>query len=91
LHAEVLLRDPRIDPLCIIDLADLEVLEGLAERGPSPVEVLRQWKDSSLAAMPLRNAVLAKHGAGPHLRPTRMQASVDATFDKIVQALRLRR
>ncbi len=52
--AEGLFELPRIRPLSVIDLAELEMLEGLAVRGRNILEVLDQWHQSGIAAMPLR-------------------------------------
>jgi hypothetical protein len=36
----------------VIDLGELELLEGLAETGPGPHEILPAWTNSSLRAVP---------------------------------------
>jgi hypothetical protein len=89
LAARGFLKSPRIDSLCIIDLGELEMLEGLAERGPSPVDVLRGWKTSGIGDVPLRNFVIAKWGGGRDLRPARMDAPVHATFERIFALLKV--
>lgn len=86
-----LLTDPRVEDLCIIDMSELEILEGLAEKGKNPSDVLRQWKASGIANVSLRNHVLRTEGGGRELRPTRMETSVNKTFEKIIASMRLRK
>lgn len=92
LHEEGLFEDPRIGPLSIIDLGELEMLEGLSERGESLPDLLRQYHDSSLARMPLRNYLIHKYAglAVIAFRPGRMTASVQKTMTEIMRRLRLR-
>lgn len=84
-----LFKDPRIHDLCIIDLGELEMLEGLAERGHNPVDVLRRWKESGISKVALRNFVLRTMGGGAAVRPSRMDISVKATLARVIAALRL--
>lgn len=89
LSEEELFSDPRIHTLCIIDLGELEMLEGLGERGHDPVTVLIDWKQSAIGKVPLRNHILRRWGGGSDSRPARMKASVDATFERLISLLRL--
>jgi hypothetical protein len=90
LTAKGWLADPRIDELCIIDLSELEMLEGLAQFGGSPTEVLREWKASGIANMSLRNFILRTGHGGRELRPKRMERAVNDTFERVLQHLKLR-
>lgn len=85
-----ILQDPRVMPLAIIDMDELEMLEGLAERGTNPVDVLRAWRESALGEWPFSLYVINTYGPwGPANRPTRMRESVDRTFEDIVDRLKL--
>lgn len=90
LEAEGLFGDGRCETLAIVDIGELEMLEGLAERGASIPALLRRWKASPIASMPLRNYVIRYMGNGPCFRPSRMDAPVDDLFDEIVSRLKLR-
>jgi hypothetical protein len=87
---EDLLTHPLFDPLCIVSLQELELLEGLGERGVNVLDVLRGWKTSRIANVPLRNFILSRHGGGRSLRPARIDGRVRATFDVIMKVLALR-
>jgi hypothetical protein len=89
LAEEKLLQDPRMESLAIVDLGELEVLEGLSERGHAITDVLIKWQKSSIATLPLRNFLLREFGAGPDVRPTRMKPRVDATFQEIIRRLKI--
>ena len=90
LNTEGLLDDPRVDSLSIVDLGELEMLEGLADRGQTPVAVLRQWKESRLAEVSLRNFVVRTSGNVATLRASRMEPRVQETFQRLVEILSLR-
>jgi hypothetical protein len=87
LRAENLLQDLRILPLAVIDLGELEMLEGLAERGVGPGSVIKEWKESSLKAVSLRNFMIAQYNTDQLLRPTRMVSRVEETFESVVRRL----
>ncbi len=79
---------PDVARLCIVGLAELELLEGLAEVGHDLVTVLRSWKASPLSDVSLRNYVLAEYGPDARaLRPSRMKPSVDETFRQVQAVL----
>jgi len=84
---ESLLQDPAIDPLCIINLAELEMLEGLAEAGKSPDALLSAWKHSGLRNVPFWNFVIREVDSYSR-RPDRMTERVEAAFDEAVARLR---
>lgn len=60
LAAESLLADSRVAPLCIVDISEIEMLEGLSSQGESLPDILADWKTSSLADMSLRNYLLER-------------------------------
>lgn len=87
---EGLLGEAYFDDLCIIDTGELEMLEGLSERGRDPVGLLREWQESSLWQMPFRNWVFSAIGAfGPSLRPSRANDHGQLVFDEIRERLGL--
>jgi len=87
-----LLVDGRIRPLAVIDMGELEALEGLAEHlGADPMELLKDWAQSGLATMSFRNFMLQVHPWSPDLyRPSRMRPRVDAVFEQLAERLRFR-
>jgi hypothetical protein len=84
-----LLSDGRLERLAVIDLGELELLEGLAEVGQSPHEVLREWTTSTLRGVPLATFVHRRYAPLVDLRPFRMKAAVDATLKALLTRLRL--
>lgn len=85
------LRGPGIRKLAIIDVGDLEALEGLAEGGHPVIEVLAGWQKSDLAEFSLRNYLLEQYPWKPELyRPRRMQPRVEPTLKALRERLRVR-
>jgi hypothetical protein len=78
--------------LGIIDIEELEMLEGLADNlSRTPVEVLREWRESSLGEWPLGYYLIQMHGPwGPNQRATRMREAVDETFREMIGRLKLK-
>lgn len=90
LKSEDLLSDARVMPLCLIDLEEVEMLEGMRERGISPPDLLMGWKRSPLAALPLKNYVLSSlsgTNASGRERPRRMKSAVDDVFRSLLSRL----
>ncbi len=86
--AEGLFEHERIRPLSVIDLAELEMLEGLAVHGRNILEILEQWHQSGIASMPLHNWLFRHVGTDPKLyRPPRMEPHMDATFVDLLHRL----
>jgi hypothetical protein len=89
--AEGLLKGAMIRPLAVIDLGDLEALEGLAQEGHLICDLLLAWKNSDLSDMPLRNYLLEQYPWRPELyRPARMRPRVEATLESLRDRLQLR-
>jgi hypothetical protein len=86
-----LLQDARVMSLGIIDIEELEMLEGLVDNhGMTPVDVLQSWRDSSLGEWPLSYYLVQTYGSwGPAQRATRMRGLVDQTMQEIVERLKL--
>ena len=80
-----LLTHPRFQPLSVLGLQDVELLEGLNESGVTPVTVLRGWHRSAYRAGPLRNYVIRHFPTIP--RAVRFEESARLTFDLIRQRL----
>jgi hypothetical protein len=87
-----LLQHPRVMALGIIDIEELEMLEGLADNlSRTPVEVLREWRESSLGEWPLGYYLIQMYGPwGPNQRATRMREAVDETFKEMIGRLKLK-
>lgn len=82
------LQDARIRALAVIDLGDLEVLEGLAQDGHAMLDLLAGWKASDLADLSLRNYLLETYPWDPErYRPDRMRPRVNAAFAEIKERL----
>jgi len=47
-RGERVLSDSRVEPLCLLDLDDLDYLEAMVGVGRSPVELPKSWKKSDL-------------------------------------------
>ena len=82
-----LLQDPRIEPLAILDLEDVEVLEGLGERGHSPIDVLVGWQRSEHRDLPLTNYLIREGMLRDGARPSRTESTVAAAFEEIFHRL----
>lgn len=79
-----LLSDPRVEELAIIDLGELEMLEGLAEHGYGVVALLRDWKRSTLRNVSLRNYLTSEvRDHAEFSRSRKMRARVDAAFEDL--------
>jgi hypothetical protein len=79
---------PPIEPLAVIELTELEMLEALSEQGESTVALLRGWRDSSFERGSLRNYLLHRFGAGPNIyRPARLIPRWDAAIEAITRRL----
>jgi hypothetical protein len=81
-----LLQDPVIDPLCILNLGELEMIESLHEAGRSPGELLARWRRSGLRNVSFRNFVLRQVDANL-ARPARMKKRVDAEKHNLARHL----
>lgn len=91
LRDEHLLQDGPFADLCILDLRDLELLEGAAERGDAPHHLLVEWQKSRLYRMPFRTWLWTQAGEklGPRARPKRMDPAVTATMHELTDRLQL--
>lgn len=89
LREERLLDDPRMDKLAIIDLGELEMLEGVAEQGHGVPKLLVEWQHSSLRNVALRNFLIRNYGTISNFRPSRMEDRVDRTFKDVIARLQL--
>jgi hypothetical protein len=84
LEAEGLLQHRRVEPICVLDMADIEILEVLAEEGRDASEVLVTWKHSALADSSFRNFVIEEFGGDRSYRPRRMHEIVDGAFAAVL-------
>ena len=72
---EGLLRDGRIEPLAVIDLDELSMLVGLAERGHAPDRLLSGWKNSGIRNIPCKNWLLERvDSSATNFRPRQVEA-----------------
>ena len=85
-----LLDHPLIEPLAILDLEDVELLEAAGERGMNPSDILVGWQASELSGLPLNNYMLREGTLVPPARPARMEETVSSTFEEVVSRLGLR-
>jgi len=88
LEQEGLLQDPRLGHLCIVDVSELEILEGFAGSGLLPMHLaLRAWKDSDLANVSLKNYLLSRYAAR---RPDRVKKESEELLERMIERLGLR-
>ena len=87
LAQEGLLQDPAVDPLCIINMAELEMLEGLAEAGRSPDKLLSAWKHSGLRSVSFWNFVIREANSNSP-RPSSILEQVESDFNEAAARLR---
>jgi hypothetical protein len=87
-----LLEDPRMHALVVIDIGELEMLEGLLDnRGISPADALLSWKAGPGWRYALRNHLLETYGGGDNLqfRPKRMGDVVESLLGDLAPRLEL--
>jgi hypothetical protein len=90
LRQEGLFANMSVERLCILDLEDVDMLEGLCEGGRTPLELLAGWQASDMADLPLKSYVIQHVGGwGVSSRPSRMRDGVEQTFRQIVEVLDL--
>jgi hypothetical protein len=87
LQQEGFFDDARISGLCLLDLEDVDEIEGLHEHGFDVARLLQEWQASELQDVPLNNYLLSIGIRGEVRRPARMSESVDATFRDVVRRL----
>jgi hypothetical protein len=90
-RSEGLLEHALVQPLSVLDLGEVEMLEGLLSEGVGRVDVLSRWRASGISAMGLHNFVLREYPLDPpsRYRPARMKDHVDAAFEDIRRRLNL--
>ncbi len=78
-----LLTDPRIEDLAIINLGELEMLEGLAEHGYGVVALLRGWKRSALRNVAFRNYLISEVEDHEEFRTRETRARIGAVLEDL--------
>ena len=81
---------PMVAAPVIIDLGELEMLEGLQEQGHLLLDLIEGWQGSTLSAVSLKNWLLRTFGLGHNFRRTRMKGHMDQFFAEMIERLRLR-
>jgi hypothetical protein len=80
------LQDPAIEPLCILDLMEVEILESLHERRQNPGWMLARWQRSGLRHVAFKNFIVTE--VDPDLsRPSRMTERVEAALATAAERL----
>lgn len=75
-------------PAVLIDLGELEMLEGMHERGYNALDLIDGWQASNIAALSLRNWLLQQFGGKPDpYRPARIAPRIDGFFDSMIARL----
>ncbi|QQS25361.1 MAG: hypothetical protein IPM43_02995 [Actinomycetota bacterium] len=87
LRQEGFFTDACISGLCLLDLEDVDEIEGLHEHGYDVARLLQEWQASELQDVPLNNYLLSIGISGDVRRPARIRESVDATFRDVVRRL----
>jgi hypothetical protein len=75
--------DPRIEDLAIINLGELEMLEGLAEHGYGVVALLRGWKRSALRNVAFRNYLISEVEDHEEFRTRETRARIGAVLEDL--------
>jgi hypothetical protein len=88
-----LLTDARVGRLAVVDLGELEMLEGLADHSVVGVtDALATWKTGPDARFALRNHLLQAYGGDVFkFRPKRMTATVDSINKTLIERLKVER
>lgn len=86
LVARGLLQHAAIEPLCLLSLGELEMIESLHETGKHPGELLGNWRRSSLRNISFRNYALREVDADLE-RPSRMTKRVHEAKDDAIRRL----
>jgi hypothetical protein len=80
-----LFKHARVTQPVIIDIGEVEMLEGLVEhQGASLPQVLAGWQQSGIAGVSLRNYILKHHGWNHELRPSRVRPYVDGFIEDMI-------
>lgn len=86
-----LLQDPRIQPLVVIDLSELEMLEALHEHGMSLVDVLMDWIQSENWGAPLGVYLQHLHKQPySYFRPAHLDTIAHSALMDAIERLQLR-
>ena len=89
LNEKGLLQDARIEQLCIIDLRELEVLEGAAEAGRDPVTLLLSWQEQTREHPVSFWNWVTVHQSLAGSRPKRMRDQGKGIFNEVRDRLHL--
>ncbi|MET9955159.1 hypothetical protein ABZ135_26920 [Streptomyces sp. NPDC006339] len=88
LRRENLLQGPGIAPVQVVDVAELEIVEGVQEwGGPSFVDLLEGKRDAGLWRASLRDYVLVELGLSPK-RPARLERLWKGLFNRVIEKVR---
>lgn len=80
-----------IDDPVVLDVGEVEMLEGLHESGRSMMDLIDDWQASPLRAVSMRNWLMREVGSGfQQFRPARMKPQMDAFFAEMMDRLQLR-
>lgn len=89
-HKKSLLTGCMTEKLAIINLAEVEMLEGLAERGHDPAKLLTDWRNSGLRYSSLWNHLSREFKDHGKLRPTRLQRQITEILNDLADRVRAR-
>lgn len=84
--------DPRLHPFAVVDIGELEMLEGLVgNKGVGVIDALEGWKAGPGFRWSFRNYLLEKYGGGDvnQFRPKRMGSTVDELNHSLIARLRV--
>jgi len=81
------LEEPTIEPLCVLDLTEAEILESLHETHRNLAEILARWKRSGLRNVGFKNFVLRE--VDPELpTPSRIKLRVEPVLKAALDRVR---
>ncbi|MFJ3399884.1 hypothetical protein ACIPM5_22950 [Streptomyces microflavus] len=88
LRGEGLLQDPGIAPVQIVDISELEIVEGVQESGgPSFVEILEGKRSAGLWRAGIREYILVELGLTPK-RSKRLDKLWTGLFNRVIEKVR---
>jgi hypothetical protein len=81
-----------LEPLAVVDIGELEMLEGLVEkRGIGVLDTLEDWKKGAVSRWSLRNYLIDQYGTSwDQFRPSRMGSSFNALTESVIPRLKVR-
>jgi hypothetical protein len=84
-------NDPRLNPLAVVDIGELEMLEGLVDnKGVGVLDALEGWKKGPGYRWSFRNYLIEAYGPSwDQFRPKRMGGSFKGLTESVIPRLKV--